>query len=121
MKPCAITSRTLFSPADRRMLVRAQTEWTRPGIEKFVKLEAMPSALEFLPHTVPIIFDNSGDANAPNHMILFTSSKHPQHTAAVPSRPRAIHIKLLPANLLVLHLRFERHYARQTELHRTDA
>jgi hypothetical protein len=54
-------------------------------------------------------------------MILFTSSKHPQHTAAVPSRPRAIHIKLLPANLLVLHLRFERQYARQTELHRTDA
>jgi hypothetical protein len=45
----------------------------------------MPSTLEFLPENVPKIFDmsNQNNANAPKHILLFTSTALPAHEAAV--------------------------------------
>ena len=52
------------------------TTYTRNGLEQFVMLESLPSAMEFLPDNVPKLFNDRASVvfgqNQPRHLILFS-------------------------------------------------
>ena len=60
---------------------------SKPELERWVGLESLPSTIEFLPHTVPQIFNSKhrDDDTAPKHLLLFSSSELP--SVPRPSRP----------------------------------
>ena len=60
---------------------------SKAELERWVGLESLASTIEFLPHTVPQIFNSKhrDDDTAPKHLLLFSSSELP----SVPRPPRA--------------------------------
>ena len=90
LAPAAILAWLLLAcgpPSKHEILSDAEGATSKAELERWVGLESLPSTIEFLPHTVPQIFNSKhrDDDTAPKHLLLFSSSELP----SVPRPPRA--------------------------------
>eukprot|EP01045_Picozoa_sp_COSAG04_P010848 COSAG04_NODE_676_length_11250_cov_6.645054_4_plen_466_part_00 len=82
---------------------------SKAELERWVGLESLPSTIEFLPHTVPQIFNSKhrDDDTAPKHLLLFSSSElpsaspppPPQDLLRLPAKARAERVVCCPRSI----------------------